>query len=73
MQLEKDFINPYDTDEIYDMVYNLMLLDHLRDVHLGFMEQMKRHFSVHEEFEKCENIKQFINRLSKRGNEIKPN
>lgn len=73
MDLEKEFENPYDTNEIYNMVYNLMLLDHLRDVHIGYMEDMKRHFSEKEEYEKCENVKQFINRLIKDGNRIKPN
>jgi hypothetical protein len=53
----------YKSDEMYNLIYNLMMLDKLRDVHIPYMEQMKEFFKQEEEFEKCENIKNFLNNL----------
>jgi hypothetical protein len=53
----------YKSDEMYNLIYNLMMLDKLRDVHIPYMEHMKEFFKQEEEFEKCENIKNFLNNL----------
>ena len=53
----------YKSDEMYNLIYNLMMFDKLRDVNIPYMEQMKEFFKQEEEFEKCENIKNFLNNL----------
>lgn len=55
----------YKSEEMYNLIYSLMLSDKLKDVHLPYMEQMKEFFKEHEEFEKCENIKKFVQNLQK--------
>ena len=63
MDNHSDEINPYSNSSMYGMVYNLMMMNQLRDVYLPFMEEMKQHFIQEEEYEKCENIKDFINQV----------
>lgn len=63
----------YSTPQMFNLIYNLMMMDQLRDVYLPFMEAMKSHFKELEEFEKCENIKNFLNLLKNSKKNAEPN